>query len=128
MIPITDKIFFIEGKSHGRYIFSNSLYINDDIKAIIDTGTGKSPLRKLKKDYVGNGAILIINSHVHEDHVCGNYIFKNSKIAIHRIEVPILENIDRLAELYGIDDPKYKEMNEQFFAIFNLRNYKADIK
>ncbi len=128
MIPITDKIFFIEGKSHGRYIFSNSLYIEDDQKAIIDTGTGKSALRKLKKNNVGNNDILIINSHVHEDHICGNYIFRNSKIAIHRLEVPILENIDRLAELYGIDDPKYKEMNEQFFAIFNLKNYKVDIK
>jgi len=42
MIPINDKIFFIEGKSQGKYIYSNSLYINDDLKAIIDTGIGNT--------------------------------------------------------------------------------------
>lgn len=128
MISITDKLFFIEGKNQGRYSFSNSLYIHDDVKVIIDTGVGKSLLRKLKKTYLGNNEIMIINSHCHEDHIAGNYIFKNSKIAIHRIEGPILNSIDKLLELYGISDPKNKEMNDSFFAMFSLKNYNVDIE
>lgn len=126
MIPITEKIFFIEGMNQGRYTFSNSLYINDDIKAIIDTGVGKQLLRNLIKKNLGNEEILIINSHCHEDHIFGNYIFKNSKIAIHYLDAPILKSIDKLLELYGLSDPKFKEMNDNFFAIFNLRNYPID--
>ncbi|MHA1386251.1 MAG: MBL fold metallo-hydrolase, partial [Candidatus Helarchaeota archaeon] len=73
MIPLTDKIFFIEGKNHGRYTFSNSLFIKDDKKLIIDTGVGKSILRKIRKNHLINDEIIILHSHCHEDHIFGNH-------------------------------------------------------
>ncbi len=128
MISIADKMYFIEGKNHGRYMFSNSVYIDDERKAIIDTGVGKTLLRKLKKQQVINEQILVINSHCHEDHIAGNLIFNKSKIAIHKIEAPILADINKLIALYGTDDPKYKELNDNFYAAFGLKNHNADIK
>ncbi|MHA1379409.1 MAG: MBL fold metallo-hydrolase [Candidatus Helarchaeota archaeon] len=128
MIQITDKIFFIEGKNKGRYIFSNSLYLNDERKAIIDTGVGKSILRKLKKQYLGNEEVLIMNTHCHEDHIGGNPYFKKTKVGIHHLEAPIVRDIRKLIALYGTDNPKFDKMNEDFYGVFNLRDSKVDIE
>ncbi|MHA1298959.1 MAG: MBL fold metallo-hydrolase [Candidatus Helarchaeota archaeon] len=128
MIPLTDKIFFIEGKNHGRYTFSNSLFIKDDKKLIIDTGVGKSILRKIRKNHLINDEIIILHSHCHEDHIFGNHIFKQKKIGIHHSEAYILRDIKKLTALYGSDDPKFDEMNENFYAVFDLRNYDVDIE
>ena len=65
-------LVFVPGKNKGRYPFSNSLYIDDERKAVIDTACDESILRDLAEE---RGLDIIINTHYHEDHFTLNYLF-----------------------------------------------------
>ena len=41
------RLVFLPGKSNGRYPFCNSLYIDDEIKAVIDTACDESVLKRI---------------------------------------------------------------------------------
>jgi glyoxylase-like metal-dependent hydrolase (beta-lactamase superfamily II) len=98
-MEIDDKMVFIEGEDHGRYPFSNSLLIRDKVRALVDTGSGE-PLRDLaKRERVD----MIIHTHCHEDHIAGDRFF-DSEIAIHRLEAPMLERVEKLVDLYGMGE------------------------
>ena len=87
---------FVEGQNHGRYPYSNSLLIKDEVTALIDAGIGKSIEELAKKERID----LIIHTHCHEDHIARDNLFR-SKIAIHSLEAPILDKVERLVDLYG---------------------------
>lgn len=77
----------------GRGVDSNC-YLIDDI--LVDTGTGNNKeyiYSKLKEyDLNSRDIELIINTHCHYDHVGGNYLFPNAKIAIHEADADALKN------------------------------------
>ncbi|KZX16737.1 N-acyl homoserine lactonase [Methanobrevibacter cuticularis] len=72
----------------------SNCYLIDNI--LVDTGTG------LNNDYLykqikelemkPDDIDLIVNTHCHYDHVGGNYLFENAKIAIHENDAAPLEN------------------------------------
>ena len=74
----------------------SNCYLIGDI--LVDTGTGNS------KDYLPqkiqeagldiDDIAMIVNTHCHYDHVGGNYLFPNSKVAIHEKDGEILQNKD----------------------------------
>lgn len=74
---------------------SNS-YILDDI--LVDTGTGNNKdyiYSKIKEAGLNPEDIkLIVNTHCHYDHVGGNYLFPNAKVAIHKIDAKALKSED----------------------------------
>ena len=49
-VEIANKLFFIPGENDGRYPFSNSLFIDDEIKVLIDTGIGPKLAAELAKE------------------------------------------------------------------------------
>ncbi|MCL2687062.1 MAG: MBL fold metallo-hydrolase [Methanobrevibacter sp.] len=82
-------IIFIEG-----FGADSNCYLIDNI--LIDTGTGMNkdylPL-KIKESGLNIDDIeMIVNTHCHYDHVGGNYLFPNSKVAIHEKDAIILED------------------------------------
>jgi glyoxylase-like metal-dependent hydrolase (beta-lactamase superfamily II) len=93
--PIT----YLPGKNGGRFPYDNALFIDDDIKAVIDPG---SDLEQLKKLNAANDIELVFDSHYHYDHMRFNYIFKNSRILLHELDAPLFDSLDKLAEAIGI--------------------------
>ncbi|MDR1819664.1 MAG: MBL fold metallo-hydrolase [Methanobrevibacter sp.] len=79
----------------GLDMDSNS-YLIDNI--LVDTGTGLNMNyldSKLKELSMGKEDIeMIVNTHSHYDHIGGNYLFDNAKIAIHELDAPAVENED----------------------------------
>ncbi|MCC7553812.1 MAG: MBL fold metallo-hydrolase [Methanobacteriaceae archaeon] len=84
-----ENVVCIEGLGYD----SNS-YFFDDI--LVDTGTGINQdflYRKLKENDIEPGDIsLIVNTHCHFDHVGGNYLFPNAKVAIHKDDANTLRD------------------------------------
>jgi len=83
------EILCIEGLG-----FDSNSYLFDDI--LVDTGTGFNQNflhDTLKKNNIDVDDIsLIVNTHCHFDHVGGNYLFPNAKVAIGKYDAPILRD------------------------------------
>ena len=65
----------------GRFPFSHSILIRDQVTALIDTGCGAERLRQVKQEYAPD---LVINSHTHPDHSAGNWLFEGTPLLVPR--------------------------------------------
>ena len=63
------KIRFMRG---GKYPQSNSVLIDDDLRAIIDPACDEEKLRSIDAE---RPTAVVINSHGHEDHILYNHLF-----------------------------------------------------
>lgn len=125
-VQIGERIFFIEGENKGRYPYSNSVFIDDDVKALIDTGIGRDLVtniaRRKKVDY-------IIYSHGHEDHIAGNYIFKDATVCSHKLDAPAVRSVENLAQLYAPKGTNAERLANLFLREqFQLRDSKVDLE
>jgi hydroxyacylglutathione hydrolase len=77
------KIQIIPGRDSGRFPFCNSLFIEDDVKVIIDPGSSCENLSEINSR---SPVDLVLNTHFHFDHIAYNYIFDRAKIYINDIE------------------------------------------
>ncbi|MFX0034106.1 MAG: MBL fold metallo-hydrolase [Candidatus Hermodarchaeota archaeon] len=89
---------------------------------LLDTGCGLYPLKPIIDDLIGNRKLLVLNSHVHWDHVLGNNEFE--EVYVHEYEIEI---ISKPYDLWFLKDSpceivnRYKEKN---FLITPARNIK----
>ena len=101
---ISPKIKVIPGGNGGRFPFSHSLFIDDDVKAVVDTGAGEGPLSDLKRRVPVD---WVINTHYHFDHIAWNFLFEKSRILLNSRESEAFRDrraIGRflgMAEVYG---------------------------
>ena len=93
---MSDIIFIM-----GFNIDSNCYLINGN--TIVDTGAGDNKdylFSKLNDNNVNPEDIeLIINTHSHYDHIGGNYLFPEAKVAIHELEAISVRNKDTLGTM-----------------------------
>lgn len=66
------RIKVISGDNGGRFPYCNTLFIDDSIQTIIDPGAG---LLKLQEINQSKSIDLVLNTHVHFDHIVYNYVF-----------------------------------------------------
>ena len=100
------RLVFIPGDNNGRYPFCNSLYIDDERKAVIDTACNESTLRNLAEE---RGLDVIINTHYHEDHFTLNYLFPDAELYVHEEDAPCFKSIEKLLEYYGMEEQEYNQ-------------------
>ena len=67
LIRITPQIILVRPEGKTLYPYSNSLYINDNIKTIIDAGAGGNAYQEIAPDHIE----LLLLSHYHFDHING---------------------------------------------------------
>ena len=93
---MSDIIFIM-----GFNIDSNCILINQN--TLVDTGAGQNKdylFSKLKENNVNPEDIeLIVNTHCHFDHIGGNYLFPDAKVAIHELDAVYLKNKDTLGTM-----------------------------
>jgi len=125
-VKITEKVLFIEAEGRGRYPYANSILIDDDVRALIDTGMGRHLAMETAKD---KKIDLVINSHGHEDHIAGNNVFKNAKICSHKLDAPVIRSVDKLKELYGSAETGAKRFIDSLLEEqFELRDSRVDLE
>ncbi len=107
------KVRFIRG---GKYPQSNSVLIDDDIRAIIDPACDEE---KLLKIHAERPIEVVINSHGHEDHFLYNSRFPDAKLWVHALEVSAYRSIEDFVDLLiGLEevDEKSQAAWSQFFT------------
>lgn len=82
IFELTKEVKFIRPDARSVFPYSNSLYIDDDIKAMVDAGAGGNAYGKINPENVD----LVLISHNHFDHINGLSFFKNASIFAGREE------------------------------------------
>ncbi len=82
------KIRFIRG---GKYPQSNSVLIDDNIRAIIDPACNEEKLSLIHKE---RPVDVVINSHGHEDHILYNYLFPDAQLWAHERDAGVFRDMD----------------------------------
>jgi len=86
------------GEKTGKYPHGNSVWIRGrDTTAILDPSLSVVA----RADELAGRADMIVQSHVHEDHVAGVHLFPGATVFAHRADAPGLHSLDGLMAIYG---------------------------
>lgn len=102
IVPLTDKVKVIRPLSPPRFPFSNSLYVDDEQKLMIDAGAGVSAYAELGPHTTDNVDKLIL-THYHFDHNHGYTLFKNADIWVGQEERWAYEDQNLFQEASGYE-------------------------
>lgn len=91
----------IPGEDRCRFPHCTSLFIDDEVKVLIDPGAGLKTLMTLKQE---TSIDLVINTHYHFDHIAYNYLFDQARIIINEKEAPYFRERRKLGALLGMDE------------------------
>ena len=95
------RVTVLVGEKTGKYPDGNSLWVRGrDAAAVLD------PSLSVARRADELGAVdLVVQSHVHEDHVAGLFRFPRARVAAHRADLPGLQRVEGLLDIYGYPDP-----------------------
>lgn len=113
------NIVFIPGAGGARYPHCNSLFIDDEVRAVIDPGSDEACLRDLAS---GRRVDVLLDTHYHEDHTAFNHLFPDAALWVHEAEAPCHRSYRSFLEYYGIAESPYrKEWDEFLIGKFHWR-------
>jgi glyoxylase-like metal-dependent hydrolase (beta-lactamase superfamily II) len=105
------NIVFIPGAGGARYPHCNSLFIDDEVKAVIDPGSDEATLRDLA---AGRRIDVLLDTHYHEDHTAFNHLFPDAALWVHEAEAPCHRSYQTFLEYYGLRESPYRKEWDEF--------------
>lgn len=115
-ITLYPKIKYLEAPNRARFPYCNCLYIDDDIKAVIDSSCGEQNLDLLFQ----NRPEVILNSHFHEDHILNNYLFPTAQVWLHALDAPAACSLEVFQEYYGFQEFGGRQLGRKFIKSIDL--------
>ena len=103
------------GEKNGKYPDGNQVIVQGaDYRAVFD-----SPLvsNLIGPDF--DGADLVIQGHMHEDHVAGLHRLPGAAVYIHENDLPALQSWEGLKQAYGYEDAVSEQLRQQIEQTFN---------
>ncbi len=95
-----DAVTLLYGPERGKYPDGNSLWVRGPEESVlIDPSLGMIDRRD---DLPAIDRVL--NSHCHEDHFAGNFLYPDQPWLCHEDDIMGFESLDNLVELYGYGD------------------------
>jgi len=91
----------IPGEDRSRFPSCRSIFIDDDVKILIDPGAGYQRLADLRKKH---SVDMVFNTHFHYDHIAFNYLFDDSRILINTKEAACFRDRRAIPPLIGIEE------------------------
>ncbi len=89
------------GSKGGKYPSGNSLLVRGtDRTVLIDPSLGVLPRRHELVPQVDQ----VINSHCHEDHIAGNFLFPDASCHLHEADLPGIQSLDAFMTLFGYSE------------------------
>lgn len=101
MNPPFGPIRVIPGEDRCRFPHCTSVFIDDEIKVLIDPGAGLKTLTALARE---TSVDIVINTHYHYDHIAYNYLFDQARIIINEQEAPCLTERRNMGALLGMNE------------------------
>lgn len=99
LVELAPKVWLVAPEVKPRYPYSNSMYLEDDSRVIIDFGAGGRAYSELDCDSVTLG----LASHIHFDHMHGDSLFPRARILAGREEEAVYREPDAYTRFYGYD-------------------------
>jgi len=97
-MSLPDNIKVLAGHNRSRFPYCNSVYLNDQVRLLVDTGCGQTPMESGLPE-----PDIILFSHFHLDHIRGNKEYPTSRKAIHSLDAPPLQDESVFAQYTGLD-------------------------
>ncbi|MGE5389831.1 MAG: MBL fold metallo-hydrolase [Deltaproteobacteria bacterium] len=85
--------------SEAGFTYCNCLYIDDDVKTLIETGASDDSWADIDADSIDR----VLYSHHHIDHIRGNPKFKRARAYIHPLDAVALESQQKFLHYNSID-------------------------
>jgi hydroxyacylglutathione hydrolase len=108
-------IIFIPGDNSGNYPNCNSLYVQGDVRILIDPASNRDRLAQLR-DLPGVDAVLL--SHWHEDHLMHLDLFDDRPLWMSAADSEPLSSLENFFDAYNMNgrerEPWTKTMHEVF--------------
>ncbi len=98
-IELAPHLFFIPGENRGRFPYAHSLFIDGEVRALIDTGAGEG-LTKLSQKTID----VVILSHFHPDHVKEMQQFSEAEFWTHPASAPPLLSMEDFLLYTGLEN------------------------
>jgi glyoxylase-like metal-dependent hydrolase (beta-lactamase superfamily II) len=111
-VNLVGPLFLITPDDSKSFPYSTSLFVDDEVKGLVDTGVNSSQLKKLAKE---TDIKILINSHYHIDHVRGNWIFPNASLYAPTEDAPAINSFEKFLEMTGF------KKNPELLAYFEKR-------
>ena len=103
---ISSGIFLIPGRNRGSYPFCNSIYIEDETRAVIDPASDRKELQRL------SNVQLAILSHFHQDHVREIRALPGAEAAVHELEAEAMADWRKYVPLVFFPDEPQADVDE----------------
>lgn len=116
-VNVAGSLYLVTSDDKKSFPYSNSLFVDDEAKALVDTGVQSGQLKKLAGE---NKIDILINSHYHIDHICGNWIFPNVPLWAPSQDALAINSFDKFLEVTGFNtDPEltkyYRKIRTEIF-------------
>lgn len=99
-VTLGEGLTVLVGAKNGKYPNGNSILIEDDTVVIIDPSTN---VVAAGVDSLGCRVDVVVNSHAHEDHFAGNFLFPEARLLLHQRDLPAMNSLDALMAAYGME-------------------------
>ncbi|MFX0125111.1 MAG: MBL fold metallo-hydrolase [Candidatus Hodarchaeota archaeon] len=114
---------FVPGENGGTYPYSHSLLVKTDNNegVLFDTGFGHDRVKEVLSEFKITRVFL---SHWHEDHVSGNFLFKDkqAKFYSHPLDARLLSDISQFQTYYYTKGSSVEEFFQEILISMNLEN------
>jgi glyoxylase-like metal-dependent hydrolase (beta-lactamase superfamily II) len=102
---LSDRVRVLVGDNNGAYPSGNSVVVQ---------GSGESVLIDPSVTVVQRGGAnchidAVLTSHSHEDHMAGNGLFAQARVHVHHQDLPGVQSLQGLKEVYGLDADVWAE-------------------
>ncbi len=101
-------LLFIPGINSGKYPFCHSLYIEADLRVLIDPASDRDRLIELRNS---SGVNEVWLSHYHEDHFMHLDLFDDKELRISELDAPAIKDLDHF---FDAREPWRKIMTDTF--------------
>lgn len=97
LVPIDEHVKLV--MSTAGFTYCNCVFIDDDVKAIIDTGADIHSLEEIQPQQTE----VILYTHHHYDHTRGHRLFTGAQTYIHASDATALSSLDNFEYFNSID-------------------------
>ena len=104
------------GEQGGKYPSGNSMLVRGaEESLLIDPSLGmvarRDDLPRVDR---------VVNSHCHEDHVAGNFLFPDASWHLHEADLPGIRSLDAFMEIFGYPEPIYSHWRKAVVERFHF--------
>ena len=107
------RVVFLPGPNRGKYPHCHSLFIDDEVPAVVDPASDEAALKRLAEE---KSIAVVIHSHWHEDHFWFTDLFQGAKLWVPTADVEPYLDLENFIRWYGFDQPEHAEQWRQILA------------